>query len=117
MKATPFSAALFLYCFFLFWSVVSLAGYHFQLVSLGATTNEQIKKLWRVSNPYSFGFVLNWKRHYFGPTYPSSIEFITKHNVVLNRSNDLIRGVKKVYPSQEKSNPMKDVLTPLLITK
>lgn len=56
IKAYPFTIALFIYCFGFSIFVLGLFGFHTFLIFHSTTTNEHIKKHWKIlsKNPYLY---------------------------------------------------------------
>jgi len=74
----PFCLVLMIYCFFLIWSVGGLTCYHYYLVSLGVTTNEELKGLGK-KKPYTRGCLNNFLFTLCGPWTPSYLNLRKVH--------------------------------------
>jgi len=76
LSAAPVSGVLFLYCFIVILSVFVLGGFHAYLITVGQTTNEDIKKVFKDAgqNPYYHGVLESFLTSLCGPRYPSVID-------------------------------------------
>jgi len=77
ISAAPVSGILFLYCFIVILSVLVLGGFHAYLITVGQTTNEDVKKAFKNASesPYYHGVLDNILTSLCGPRYPSVIDF------------------------------------------
>ena len=72
--AKPVAAGLALYLSFLLVSLIALLGYHLRLVSIGETTNERVKGVWKgKAKPHDRGCCGNYALLLREPVPPSRL--------------------------------------------
>jgi len=76
ISSAPVSGILFLYCLIVILSVFVLGGFHAYLITVGQTTNEDVKKVFKIASesPYYHGALENILTSLCGPRYPSLID-------------------------------------------
>ena len=89
-------------------SVWTLSSYHLYLVSIGQTTNENIKEVWRgVDNPYNSG----WKQNIWRACVPASHPSKVPDQSAICRDSDFIR---RNVAAKENTPPHSPVASGLL---
>jgi len=75
ISSAPVSGILFIYCLIVIFSVLVLGGFHAYLITIGQTTHEDIKKVFKIAteSPYYLGVLDNVLTSLCGPRYPSVI--------------------------------------------
>lgn len=80
-------------CFCIFVSLFFLGTYHFNLIRIGETTNEHVRKTYvDQNNPYNEGFLRNFYRIFFEPIPPSNLnlrKIVSSRDYSINKRHNV----------------------------
>eukprot|EP00638_Chattonella_subsalsa_P003679 CAMPEP_0117752762 /NCGR_PEP_ID=MMETSP0947-20121206/11815_1 /TAXON_ID=44440 /ORGANISM="Chattonella subsalsa, Strain CCMP2191" /LENGTH=461 /DNA_ID=CAMNT_0005571499 /DNA_START=275 /DNA_END=1660 /DNA_ORIENTATION=+ len=98
----PMAAVLSVFTFLAFWSVSSLWGYHVYLVSVGQTTNEMVREVFRGRiNEYDEGCAQNCGNIFCVPSGPSNVPDLSKVVMVSNYGGGDIEMMGTIQSDEE----------------
>lgn len=103
-----------IFCFLIVWSLASLCSYHIYLISVGQTTNEAVRGVYRDRlNKYHRGFRKNCHFVFCAPVPPSLIEHQTEC-IVVSSSSDLEEAkVQPINVALPTPSPLSEFSSPI----